>query len=190
MTGRPQIPDSVSSREAVPSLSRVLIPIGNPARLWYTDTMKLFRALLILVLLQSTAWLSQAQAMINYNTPEAVTGALYDTAYQYFGFSPDTLWRTRPYLSHQLYSRLWFKVNQPASGAQKDVFFCSETPPADYSVGKVSTKGGKSRVDVTLTWLSRNGPKTHVWVLLKQNDGVWQVDDIDYGIFGKLSNYL
>jgi len=152
--------------------------------------MKLLRWLLILVLLQSTAWFSQAQAMINYNTPAAVTEALYDTAYQHFGPYTYNLWRTKPYLSKKLYNRLSYKFNQPPTGPQKDVFFCSEVPPSAYKVGKVDITGDRARVDVKLSWLGRNGIKTDVWVLLKQYNGVWQVDDIDYGIFGRLSNYL
>ncbi len=148
------------------------------------------RAVLVLVLLQSTAWLSQAQAMINYNTPAAVTDALYDTAYQHFGFRPDTLWFTQPYLSPWLYARLWNKVNQPPSGVQNDVFFCSPLPSSSYELGKVITTGGKSKVEVTVYWLNSKGLKRRIWVHLKQIDGAWKVEDLDYGDVGKLSNYL
>ena len=148
------------------------------------------RAVLVLALLQSTAWFSQAQAMINYNTPEAVTDALYDTAYQHFGFSPDTLWYTQPYLSNKLYGRLWFKVNQPSLGNQNDVFFCSPMHPSSYELGKVITTGGKSRVEVTVYWMNSKALKRRIWVYLKQIDGAWKVEDLDYGDVGKLSNYL
>jgi hypothetical protein len=151
--------------------------------------MKHLLALLAFVLLQSTAWLSPAQAMVNYNTPTAVTGALYDTAYQHFGFRPDTLMWTQNYLSPKLSGRLWSKVYLPTS-SQKDVFFCSDTRPADYRVAKEEISGDKARVDVKLTWLGPGGPKTDVWVMLKKINGAWKVDDVDYGIFGKLSNYL
>ncbi len=153
------------------------------------QTMKFIRALLILVLLQSTTWLAQGQMnMTNHNTPVAVTQDLYDTAYQNFGPHPRNVKRVGPYLSPQLYDRLWYKVGQPPSGPQKDFFFCSETPPSDYSVGKADIKGNRARVNVKLTW--GLGIKTDVGVLLKLNNGAWQVDDIDYGIFGRLSNYL
>ena len=152
--------------------------------------MKYFRSLLVLVLLQSAAWFTPAQAMTNHNTPVAVATDLYETAYLHFGPRPKNVKLVQPYLAPKLFARLWYKVKQPASGPQKDVFFCSETPPADYSIGKVVTNGNSSKVQVDLAWLGKNGPKTQVWVLLKQNDGVWQVDDIDYGIFGRLSNYL
>ena len=68
------------------------------------------------------------------------------------------------------------------------MFFCSEVRPADYKVGKADIKGDRARVNVKLDW--GVGIKTDVGVLLKQNNGVWQVDAIDYGIFGRLSNYL
>ncbi len=126
--------------------------------------------------------------MINHNTPVVVTQDLYDTAYQHFGPRPRNVMRVQPYLTPQLYTRLLYKVGQPPSDPRKDVFFCSETPPSDYSVGKADINGNRARVNVKLTWLP--GIKTDVGVLLKQNHGVWQVDDIDYGIFGQLSNYL
>jgi hypothetical protein len=151
--------------------------------------MKLLSALLILVLSLSTTWVAQAQMnMINHNTPVVVTQDLYDTAYQHFGPRPKNVMRVRPYLTSQLYDRLWYKVGQGPSGPQKDVFFCSETPPSDFSVGKADIKGNRARVNVKLIW--GGGIKTDVGVLLKQNGGVWEVGDIDYGIFGRLTNYL
>jgi len=151
--------------------------------------MKFIRALLILVLLLSTTWVAQAQMnMINHNTPVVVTQDLYDTAYQHFGPRPNNVLRERPYLTPWLYMRIWNKVGQPPTGPQKDMFFCSEVRPADYKVGKADITGNRARVNVKLDW--GLGIKTDVGVLLKQNNGVWQVDDIDYGIFGRLSSYL
>jgi len=151
--------------------------------------MKLFSSLLIFVLLLSTTWCAQAQMnMVNHNTPVVVTQDLYDTAYDHFGPRPKNVIRVRPYLSSQLYDRLWYKVGQPPTGPQKDVFFCSEVRPVDYTVGKANITGNRARVTVKLNWGA--GIKTDVGVLLRQNNGVWQVDDIDYGIFGRLSNYL
>ncbi len=159
--------------------------------------MKPLRWLLMLVLLESIALLSGARAASETDSPAAVVQALYHSAFIHFGFTPDTVKSSRPWLTPRLYSRLWKKVNEPtpkgdAPDIEGDVFLDCQDPPDKLVVGKTSIDQAKAKakVEVTLNWGGGSGEKRHYSALLKQIDGAWKVDDIDYGKDGKLTDLL
>ena len=157
--------------------------------------MKSLRWLLILVLLESIALLSGARAVSEADSPAAVVQALYHSAFIHFGFTPDTIKSNRQWLTPELYSRLWKKVNEPtpkgdAPDIEGDVFLDCQDPPDKFVVGKASIDQTKAKVEVTLVWAGGSGEKRHHSVLLKQIDGAWKVYDIDYGKDGKLTDLL
>ena len=157
--------------------------------------MKSLPWLLILVLLESIALLSGAKAASETDSPAAVVQALYHSAFTHFGFTPDTIKSNQPWLTPELYSRLWKKVNEPtpkgdAPNIESDVFLDCQDLPNKYIVGKASVDQTKAKVDVVLTWSGASGEKRHYTALLKQIDGTWKVYDIDYGKDGKLTDLL
>ena len=156
--------------------------------------MKPLRWFLMLVLLGSIALLSGARAASETDSPPAVVQALYHSALIHFGFTPDTVKSYRPWLTPELYTRLWKKVNEPtpkgdAPDIEGDVILDCQDPPDKFVVGKASIDQTNAKVDVTLIWPS-SGEKRQYRALLQQIDGAWKVYDIDYGKDGKLTDLL
>ena len=157
--------------------------------------MKSLRWLILLALLESIALLSGARAASETKNPVGVVQGLYHSASIHFGFTPDTIKSNRQWLTPELYSRLWKKVNEPtpkgdAPDIEGDVFLDCQDPPNQVVVGKASIDQTKARVDVTLIWAGASGEKRHYSAFLKQIDGAWKVYDIDYGKDGKLTDLL
>jgi hypothetical protein len=157
--------------------------------------MKLLRWLLVLALLESLALVSGTRAASEADGATAVVQALYHSASIHFGFTPDTIKANRQWLTPELYSRLWKKVNEPtpkgdAPDIEGDVFLDCQDQPDKFVVGKASINQSAATVDVSLTWGGASGEKRHYSVLLKQVDGAWKVSDIDYGKDGKLTDLL
>ncbi len=149
----------------------------------------------MLGLLESIALFSGARAVSETESPAAVVQALYHSASIHFGFTPDTVKSSRQWLTPELYSRLWKKVNEPtpkgdAPDIEGDVFLDCQEPPDKWVVDKASIDGTKAKVDVTLHWGGGSGEKRRYSALLKQVDGAWKVYDIDYGKDGKLTDML
>ena len=154
--------------------------------------MKLFRCLLLLLLLASTALIQNAVAAPAADSPAAVVQALYRSALDQLGFTPESIKSKREWLTPDLYSRLLKKVNEPvpkgdAPDIEGDVFLDCQDPPNKFEVGTASIDQTKAKVEVTLLWPEE---KRHYMVLLTQVNGTWKVYDIDYGKDGKLSDLL
>jgi hypothetical protein len=157
--------------------------------------MKPLRWFLVLVLLESAAWLSGARAASEAGSPAAVVNALYHSAFIHFGFTADTIKANRPWLAPELYARLLKKVNEPtpkgdAPDIEGDVILDCQDLPNKFVVGKTSIDQAQAKVGVTLVWAGDAAENRHYSVLLKRIDGSWRVYDINYGQDGKLTGLL
>ncbi len=151
--------------------------------------------LLMLVGLGMMALGSEARAAGDAERPEVVVQGLYRSALEHFGFSPDTVKACQPWVTPELYARLWKKVNEPvpkgdAPDIEGDVFLDSQDPPIKFGVGQAAINSTKAQVGVMLIWPGASGERRQVSVLLKRIDGAWKVDDVNYGKDGKLSDLL
>jgi len=154
--------------------------------------MNLRRWLILLFVGASLTVLQSAAAASTPDDPATVTKALYQSALHHMGFTPDTVKVSRPWLTPDLYSRLWKKVNQPvpkgdAPDIEGDVFLDCQDPPDKFEVGHATIDQANAKVDVTLFWPKE---KRHYIVLLKQLSGAWKVCDVNYGSDGTLTALL
>jgi hypothetical protein len=153
--------------------------------------MKLLRWLVVAFLFGSSAGL-RVNAATTTDKPENVTQALYESAMAHEGFTPESIKASRPWVTPDLYARLWKAVNKPvakgdAPDIDGDIFLDCQDPPTKFEVGKSSIDQTKAKVDVTLIWPSE---KRHLTVLLTRVDSAWKVYDVIYDKDGKLSDLL
>jgi hypothetical protein len=139
--------------------------------------MRLLRWLVVLVFFGSATWLQAATAVPLADSPADVTQALYRSALAHEGFTPESIKASRPWLTPDLYSRLWKKLNQPtpkgdAPDIDGDVFLDCQDPPDKFQVGQSSIAQAKAKVEVTLVWPKE---KRHYTVLLAEESGAWKV---------------
>jgi hypothetical protein len=150
------------------------------------------RRLIVLFLFGSIAVMKAAAADSTTDSPATVSHALYRSALSHMGFTPETIKANRPWLTPELYSRLWTKVNQPtpkgdAPDIEGDVFLDCQDPPDKFEVGEASINQTMAKVDVTLIWPTE---KRHYTVLLTRISGAWKVYDVNYGKDGRLTDLL
>jgi hypothetical protein len=122
----------------------------------------------------------------------ATVQALYHHATIHFGFDPDIVKSAKPWLTPELYTRLWKKANAPvpkgdAPDIEGDVFLDSHEPPDRFIVLEAAVDAAKATVGITLVY---SGEERHYTVMLNKLDGAWKVSDIDYGQDGKLTDLL
>ena len=127
------------------------------------------------------------------DSPATVTQNLYQVALKNWGFSPKVVKAYQPFLTPGLYSRLWKQATKPtppgdANEIDFDVITGGQDTPDKFEVGHASIDQTKAKVEVTVIYLPSE--KQHYTVLLTQVDGAWKVDDIDYGLNGKLTSFL
>ena len=149
------------------------------------------RHFLTLLLIASSAVLPLAAAPAT-DSPDTVVQALYRSSLDHFGFDPATVKSSKPWVTPELYVRMWKKVNQPvpkgdAPDIEGDLFFDAQDLPTKYEVGKPSIDQNKAKVPVTVIF---GGEKRHYTVLLEQIDGAWKVSDVHYGKDGNLTDLL
>jgi Protein of unknown function (DUF3828) len=126
------------------------------------------------------------------DSPATVVRALYRSSIDHFGFSPESVKLTKPWVTPELYARMWKKVNVPTPkddvpAIDGDLFLNAQDVPTKWEVGDASITSTKAKVIVTLHWDSEKRPYT---VLLKQVDGAWKVYEVDFGKDGKLTDLL
>ncbi|MCE0484007.1 MAG: YbjP/YqhG family protein [Methylacidiphilales bacterium] len=131
-------------------------------------------------------------AATDADSPADVVRALFHSAQLHFGFSPESVKAAKPWVTPKLYARMWKKVNEPvpkgdAPDIEGDLFLNSQDPPDKFEIGDTPIDHATAQVAVTLVWPSEKRKET---VLLEQIDGVWKVNDVDYGKDGKLSDLL
>jgi hypothetical protein len=153
--------------------------------------MKLHRFWIVALLLTSIPVLRVAAAP-EANSPATVVRALYRSSMDHFGFTPESVKLTKPWVTSELYARLWKKVNapQPKEGPpdiEGDLFLDCQDTPTKLAVGNATINQTKAKVDVTLNWDSE---KRQYIVLLKQVDGAWKVYDVHFGKDGNLTDLL
>jgi len=158
----------------------------------YAEPMNLRRWLVVLSFWALILSIQNASAAPTIDDPATVTKALYQSVLHDMGFTPDTVKASRPWLTPDLYSRLWKKVNQPvpkgdAPDIEGDVFLDCQDPPDKFEVGHATIDQANAKVDVTLFWPKE---KRHYIVLLKQLSGAWKVCDVNYGSDGTLTALL
>ena len=151
-----------------------------------TLAMKFHRLWVVALLLISASALRAA------DTPADVARALYRSSLAHFGFSPDSVKLTKPWVTPELYARVWKKVNEPTPkgdvpAIDGDLFLNAQDVPTKWDIGDAAITGSKARVNVILHWDKEQRLYT---VLLKQVDGAWKVYDVDFGKDGKLSDLL
>ena len=135
-----------------------------------------------LIVLLSCALIQNAVAAPAADDPATVTNALYVSALHHMGFGTpgNTVKASRPWLTPDLYARLWKKVNQPvpkgdAPDIDGDVFLDCQDPPEKCEVGKGTIDQPNAKVDDTLSWPKE---KRHYTVMLKQVSGAWKKSTI------------
>jgi len=110
----------------------------------------------------------------------------------HFGFSPESVKLTKPWVAPELYAHLWKKVNapQPKEGPpdiEGDLFLDCQDIPTKFEIGDLSITPTKAKVNVILHWDSE---KRRYTVLLEQVNGAWKIYDVHYGKDGKLTDML
>jgi hypothetical protein len=128
-------------------------------------------------------------------TPDAVVQALYQSSLDHFGFSPESVKLSKPWVTPDLYARLWKKVNEPqpkdaAPDIEGDLFMDCQEPPTKFEIGKVSPADTKAKIVEVGVTLFFAGDKRHYTVQMEQIGGAWKVSDVDYGKDGKLTDLL
>lgn len=136
--------------------------------------------------------MASVQAALADGDPAKVTKAAYRAAMANFGFSPESLAAEKKWLAPELYAGLLKKANQPvpkgdAPDIEGDVLLGCQDPPTSFTVGSATQDAAQAKVPVTLTWPTES---RHYVVLLKQVDGAWKIDEVDYGKDGKLTDLL
>ncbi len=142
-----------------------------------------FLVLISLVLLASIA---------KADDPAGVAHKLLTVARDNFGFSLASVHAEKACVTPALYARMLKKVNEPtpkgdAPDIEGDLFFNSQETPTGFKVGAAQIDGTQARVPVTV---QLPGETWHCTMLLRQVDGAWKVDDVDYGKDGKLTDQL
>jgi len=154
--------------------------------------MKSIRRQLIVLLVIAFGPLVPTSAEPATESPDAVVNALYHSSMKNFGFSPDAVKATKPWVTPELYKRMWKKVNQPvpkgdAPDIEGDLFLNCQDAPTKLTVGKATINGTKAQVEVALAF---GDEKRKYTVLLEQVGGAWKVSDVNYGKDGKLTDLL
>jgi len=154
--------------------------------------MKSIRCWLVVLLLIMLASLLPMAAAPAGDSPDAVVQALYHSSMKNFGFSPEAVKATKPWVTPELYKRMWKKVNQPvpkgdAPDIEGDLFLNCQDAPTKVTVGKATINGAKAQVEVAVAF---GDEKRKYTVLLEQIDGTWKVSNVDYGKDGKLTDLL
>lgn len=150
--------------------------------------MKIRRLWLVALLLISLPALHAAAS--GSDSPASVVKALYRSSLDHFGFSPESVKLDKPWVTPELYARMWKKANEPtpkgdAPDIEGDLFLNAQDTPTKWEVGDSSITATTAKVIVTLHW---DSDKRQYTVLLKQVDGAWKVTDVDYGKDGKLTD--
>ena len=125
--------------------------------------------------------------------PASVTQGLYQAAIKHPGFSEESVKAYHPFVTPELFSRLWKEVTKPApvgdaNDIQFDVITGGQDAPTSFEIGQMSIDQTQAKVDVTVIFSPTE--KHRFTVFLTKVDGSWKVDDIDYGPDGRLSKML
>jgi len=152
--------------------------------------MKFHRLGIVVLFLISISALRAATS--ETDSPVTVARALYRSSLDHFGFSPESVKLTKPWVTPELYARMWKKVNVPTPkddvpAIDGDLFLNAQDVPTKWEIGDSSITSTKAKVNVILHWDSE---KRQYTVLLKQVDGAWKVYDVDFGKDGKLTDLL
>jgi hypothetical protein len=152
--------------------------------------MKFHRLWILALLLISASALRAATP--EADSPAAVVRAIYKSSLAHFGFSPESVKLTKPWVTPELYARMWKKVNEPTPkgdvpSIDGDLFLNAQDVPTKWEVGDASITATKAKVIVTLHW---DNEKRQYTVFLKQVDSAWKVYEVDFGKDGKLTDLL
>lgn len=125
--------------------------------------------------------------------PATVTQGLYQAALKHPGFSPDSVRAYHPFLTRDLFDRLWKEVTSPvptgdASSIDFDVITGGQDAPTNFEIGHMALDQNQAKVDVMVIFSPTE--KHQFTVTLTKQDGTWKVYDIDYGSDGRLSKLL
>ena len=153
--------------------------------------MKFHRLGIVALLLTSISIMSVVAAP-EADSPATVVKALYRSSLDHFGFSPESVKLTKPWVTPELYARMWKKANVPTPkddvpAIDGDLFLNAQDVPTKWEIGDSSVTPTSAKVNVILHWDSE---KRQYTVLLKQVDGAWKVYDVDFGKDGKLTDLL
>ncbi len=155
--------------------------------------MKFIRCRFVTLLLIALCSALPVMAAPATDSPDVVVQGLYHSSLEHFtGFTPDSVKLAKPWVTPQLYRRLWKKVNEPqpkdaAPDIEGDIFLGCQEPPTKFVVGKPSIQQTQAKVDIALFW---SGEKRHYTVMLEQVNGAWKVYDVHYGKDGNLTDLL
>lgn len=152
--------------------------------------MNLRRSLVVLFLVATLALVQNAAAATD--TPATVTKALFQKQMKGDGYTPETVKADREWLTPDLYAKLSKQVNSKKQKGEDPDIDCdpilnAQDVPEKLEIGKTTTEKSNAKVEVILTW---GKDKAHFTVSLKQIEGAWKVDDIDYGKDGSLRKLL